>query len=375
MSAPPWLEEEPWLRRLLSWFLDRLEHPRTQAITRRVKKTTVPELFRFSEDTRYRWQLVERLAQEYRVFSIHYDSRLDPFQEHYENAQLRLDPICEALLRDWLDRPRVDPRRRAWQNALSGHEAHFQDDGAALLDAQPALAGESPEDMVGQFVLAANLLDSDLTLRELSARCFRGDSKFLDGRQDLLARLFGERAQRLRPRPLLLTAWAPAGFDRLLIVENQDSFLRLVEQAPAGHALLYSGGFRASAQRLTSPHTRFAFLSGSDGADFQARWLSDTLPAFFWGDLDFAGLGILAALRHSLPQLTAWRPGYEPMLLALKDGQGHGAEQAGKARQNDPGNTGCPYADQQLLPALRDCRRFLDQEGFLPVLSSPRTPL
>ncbi|MEQ9509306.1 MAG: hypothetical protein RLN92_09695, partial [Alloalcanivorax xenomutans] len=79
--------------------------------------------------------------------------------------------------------------------------------------------------------------------------------------------------------------------------------------------------------------------------------------------------------RHSLPQLTAWRPGYEPMLLALEDAQGHGAEQAGKARQNDPGNTGCPYADQQLLPALRDCRRFLDQEGFLPVLSSPRTPL
>src|SRR5690606_17626938 len=145
------------------------------------KKTTVPELFRFSEDTRYRWQLVERLAREYRVFSIHYDSRLDPFQERYENAQLRLDPSCEALLRDWLDRPRVDPRRRAWQNALSGHEAHFQDGGAALLDAQPALAGESPEDMVGHLVLAANLLDSDLTLRELSARCFRGDSKFLDG--------------------------------------------------------------------------------------------------------------------------------------------------------------------------------------------------
>ncbi|WP_133492019.1 Wadjet anti-phage system protein JetD domain-containing protein [Alcanivorax sp. 24] len=370
MSAPLWLQEEPWLGRLLGWFLDRLEQPRTQTITRRVKKSTVPELFQFSEDTRYRWQLMERLAQEYRVFSIHYDSRLSAFQERYENAQLRLNPACEALLRGWLDRPRVDPLRQTWRNALSGHEAHFQDGGAALLDAKPALAGDSPEDMVGHFIRAASLLDSGLTLRELSARCFRGNSKFLDGRQELLTRLFGERAQLIRPRPLLLTAWAPAGCGRLLIVENQDTFLRLVAQAPAGYALLYSGGFRASAQRLTSPHTRFAFLPGSDPAVFRQRWLDHTLAAFFWGDLDFAGLGILATLRQSLPDLVAWQPGYQPMLLALTRGEGHSAEQAGKDRQNDPGHTGCPYADRQLLPALRDSKRFLDQEAFLPALPS-----
>src|SRR5690606_8148513 len=121
-------------------------------------------------------------------------------------------------------------------------------------------------------------------------------------RQELLNKLFAERATLIQPRPLLLTAWAPAGFSQLLIVENQDSFLRLVESPPAGYALLYSGGFRASADRLTSEHTRFAFLPGSDASEFEQQWRSGALPMYFWGDLDFAGMGILKALRSTLPQ-------------------------------------------------------------------------
>ncbi|UWN48542.1 hypothetical protein ASALC70_00726 [Alcanivorax sp. ALC70] len=364
MTAPRWLDDEPWLRQLLHALLDGLEKPRTRDVTRRIKRSTTPALFAFGEDTEYRWQLIERLADDHGLFEIRYDRRLAPHQERYDNAQLRLRADAEPLLREWLERPRINPVDAGWHTAVGNHSGIFQDGGAALLDTKPALPDRSPEEMVAAFANLPTLLGQDLTLRELSARAFHGDSKFLDHRADLLARLFGGHADTIPARPLLLTAWAPAAFQQLLIVENQDSFLRLVEHPPADTALLYSGGFRASAARLNSEHTRFAYLPGSDAGYFQRHWLAPNHAASFWGDLDYAGLGILAALRQSLPHLRAWQPGYRPMLEALLNGDGHTPEQARKQGQTDPGQTGCDYTDQQLLPALRVHGRFLDQEGF-----------
>lgn len=365
-DAPGWLAEEGWLRELLGWFLDRLDGPRQRDVTRRIRKSTVPALFRFSEDTHYRWRLIEQLAAEYGIFSIDYDRRIDGHQERYENAQLRLHPDSEALLRDWLQRPRIDPALLAWQSALAHFSGHFADDGAALLTSSLQYPDWETRELAAAFAAIAEHLDSGLSLREIAARCFRGDSKFLDGRQELLNKLYGAGVAAIPPRPLLLTAWAPPGFERLLVVENQDSFLRLVERPPPGYALLYSGGFRASAQRLSSIHTRFAFLPGSDSEGFQARWLDAALPTRFWGDLDFAGFGILKGLRQSLPTLRAWEPGYRPMLELLEHGGGHSAEQAHKTGQIDPVQTGCAYSDTTLLPALRQHQRFVDQEAVAP---------
>lgn len=365
--APPgWLVEEPWLQELLNALLDRLDKPRQRDVVLRVKKKTIPALFHFSENTRYRWYLLEQLASRYQVFCIHYDRHLDSHQERYENAQLRLNPASEDLLRSWLDRPRGDPVLLAWQQAIETLQDRFCDGGAALLADPPQGPDWNPLQLATAFAEVGRHLDGTLSLRELAARCFRGDSKFLDRREDLLGRLFGERSTAIQPRPLLLSAWAPGGFQQLLIVENQDSFLRLAESPPAGYALLYSGGFRASAQRLVSTHTRFAFLPGSDARDFQARWLDGGLPAFFWGDLDFSGLGILKALRQSMPALCAWEPGYQAMLEWLEQGRGHSPGQARKGGQIDPVETGCSYSDGTLLPALRRHQCFVDQEAVRP---------
>ncbi|MBN7796753.1 Wadjet anti-phage system protein JetD domain-containing protein [Parahaliea mediterranea] len=366
MAAPLWLREEAWLRELLGWFLDKLEGPRARAITRRAKPSTVPALFQFHEDTQYRWELIEKLATEHSVFSIVYDRNIAAFDQPYENAQLRLNPDAEDLLRDWLDRPRIDPAQQAWERAVAPHRQRFADNGASLLAARPVAAGYEADALAAAFAAIGDHLEGELTLREIAARCFRGDSKFLDQRQELLLKLHGERAAAILPRPLLLTAWAPPDFTQLLVVENQDSFLRLAAHPPPGFALLYSGGFRASAGRLGSEHTRFAFLPGSDSAAFREQWLSEQLPVSFWGDLDFAGLGILKALRQSLPGLRAWEPGYRPMLALLEQGGGHRPEQAGKSGQTDPAETGCVFCDRTLLPALRRHGRFVDQEAVAP---------
>jgi len=363
-EVPGWLAEERWLLELLGWFLNRLDEPRERDVTRRIKKSTVPALFRFSEDTRYRWQLIERLAAEFGLFSITYDRKVGSHQERYENAQLRLNRDREALLRIWLGRPRIDPTVATLQSAIAKLGQAFSDGGAALLANPPQCPGWDINELTAGFAAIGQYLDGSLSLREIAARCFRGDSKLLDSRQDLLAKLYGHRAANILPRPLLLTAFAPPNFNQLVIVENQDSFLRLAEHHPPGCALLYSGGFRASATRLISDHTRFAFLPGSDSHYFRQHWLHHNLPVHFWGDLDFAGMGILKGLRQSLPTLRAWKPGYQPMLETLENGGGHSAEQAYKTGQIDPVQTGCAYSDTILLPALRQHKRFVDQEAL-----------
>ncbi|WP_040640962.1 Wadjet anti-phage system protein JetD domain-containing protein [Halopseudomonas pelagia] len=358
-AAPTWLAEEAWLRDLLSWCLKRLHDDRRRAVTRRITPRHLPALFDFNQNTGYRWHLLQSLARDHGVFRI----QLAPTrtaEEPYQNAQLRLNPDSEALLRVWLNQPRVDPYMLEWSTAIQQQRSVFADQGQALLTNPLQVPGFTASELVNGFVRISDHLDQPCTARHVAARCFAGHSKLLDQRAELLFALFGPRAAAMGPRPLLLNAWAPGVFSQILLVENQDSFLQLVSQPPAECALVYSAGFRASAERLLSAHTRFAFLPGSDSAAFQQHWLS--AQPWFWGDLDYAGMAILKALRHSLPRLQAWQPGYQPLLGALLDGAGHRPEQAGKTRQTDPGVTGCDYADQQLLPALRATGRFLDQE-------------
>jgi len=86
----------------------------------------------------------------------------------------------------------------------------------------------------------------------------------------------------------------------------------------------------------------------------------------FFGDLDHAGMQILASLREVFPQASAWRPGYAHLANVLIANGGHSPELAAKALQADPGGTGCPYADRELLPLLRKLGRFVDQKVFDP---------
>jgi hypothetical protein len=87
------------------------------------------------------------------------------------------------------------------------------------------------------------------------------------------------------------------------------------------------------------------------------------IPVAFYGDLDFAGMSILARLRGSFEGAEAWEPGYEMLLRLLQADGGHTAEAARKTGQRDPGATGSQYADCVLLPAIRQYGRFVDQEG------------
>jgi hypothetical protein len=207
-------------------------------------------------------------------------------------------------------------------------------------------------------------------LRELSARHFRGHSKVLDAREELL-RLLGAGERRILGAPIQLLVDLPEDWtgDEVLFIENGVSFERMAgrrQPAWARAALLYAAGFRSGGLRLRERTGSSLYwrgrVSDADAERFDAWLYADAgePTVSFYGDLDFAGLAILAQLRTSFPACGAWRPGYEALLAWLSSG--HAPDEAGKERQQDPGVTGCSFADEVLLPALRSAGRCVDQE-------------
>lgn len=284
--------------------------------------------------------------------------------------------------------------RRAdhWQRRLAAHlEQHWGDSGdggkRALIDylsrsPLSALSTVPTNDAARCLHDLRELCLSGLTmpLREASARVFHGRSKVLDTRDELL-RLLGATHGQFWEAPIQLLIDIPAFFDEALFIENLVTFERMADaRTPEWqHSLLiYAAGFKGSAKRLRHRggcrvYLRTAMTGtlsmdppSTRGLAAVSDWLFDRadLPVRFFGDLDYAGMQILASLREVFPDAMAWQPGYADLLTALASGGGHVPESANKERQADPETTGCAYADEVLLTALRSAERFVDQEAF-----------
>ncbi|MDB6000726.1 MAG: hypothetical protein JWP52_2425, partial [Rhizobacter sp.] len=217
-------------------------------------------------------------------------------------------------------------------------------------------------------------------LREASARVFQCRSKVLDSRDELL-RLLGALPGQFWEAPIQLLVDIPPSFDEVLFIENLVTFERMADvrrPAWARSVLVYAAGFKGSARRLRSRQGCRVYVravhgealaldaSAARGLDAVAAWLFDGVEwrVRFFGDLDNAGMQILASLREVFGDAQAWRPGYGELAALLSAGGGHRPEAAAKERQIDPGVTGCAYADGELLPLMRAHGRFVDQEVF-----------
>lgn len=163
----------------------------------------------------------------------------------------------------------------------------------------------------------------------------------------------------IQARKLLMNIHLPEELEGILFIENLDSYTRAVTQTSTRTqhpALVYCAGFRSGAQRVpqhagVSLHYHEASRTTVQ-KNLEAWWFEGSGPDYpcsFWGDLDFASMGILKALRQRFPRIEAWQPGYAP-------------SSAHKQEQLDPGKTGCTYADKVLLPALRRHGLCVDQE-------------
>lgn len=295
--------------------------------------------------------------------------------------------------------PQAQRWRQQWRAHLAAHWAanplEAPADPAAMLDhlARSPLVpveGLPVAEATRSLATLTNLCQSGqaMALREASARAFQGRSKVLDHREELL-KLLGATSGQFTEAPIqLLLAPPPTGsndgsgsaFKDVLFIENLVTFEHMADIRAsdwAGSLLVYAAGFRGSARRLRSRAGCSLYLrapvSTTSLPEIES-WLfqrlederngSPIVPVHFFGDLDHAGMQILASLREVFPQASAWRPGYRQLAQLLAISGGHPPELAAKAQQADPGCTGCTYADHELLPLLRKQGRFVDQEAF-----------
>jgi len=368
VAQPNWWSSALLPHRLLHKFLDQLDAGRRPYL--KVNSKSVPELYDFlAREQDYLWALLQELDNKYHIVSIQ-RAKTNPYDQPYEGAKIYFMADQEPLVRRWLNRPAQTPYALIWAQELARLQHQFDDAGAALEHRHLQVKGMSAAQVVKAFASIPEQLQQPITLRALSARCFSGDSKFLDPHEQLIRELFPSLAGNLRARPVMLTVHLARSPKQLLFVENQDTFLTLAKADLATVTLVYSAGFRGSAPRVREPgQVEFAYLNAGRNTEyFTQAWFNrdtDTLPAYFWGDLDYAGMSILKALRQSFTGLTAWQPGYAPLLERLNKGLSHHQDSGVKNNQSVPELTGCHYTDTVLLPAIKQAQSFVDQEAVL----------
>jgi hypothetical protein len=369
-NRPSWVDEEPLIQSILHELLDQIE--RKDRAQFRINSKTTPELFdEINDDPGYLWNLLKTLDNEYRVITVRKGRARG--REAYDNAQLFFNPDKEPQIRQWLNRPAFDPYTHSWDDSLNKTRDAFEDGGLAL-DAPIRAEGKTANEVIKGFTKLASEIQRPQTLRNLSSKCFWGDSKFLDNHSSLVYELFPQASHNILARPIVMNIFLPDEIHEVIFVENQDSFLMLKQIGETGHqlsktALIYSEGFK-----VTSPTVRrrgsvvFSTIGSSSVSalkEFEDWWFGtqdQDWSCFFWGDMDYAGLGILKALRRSFESIEAWALGYGKMIDFHREGHGQTIRDSKKMQQLDPGHCGCRLADETLLPAIRKHQRFLDQE-------------
>jgi hypothetical protein len=370
VERPLWLDEEAEIRALLSAALDRFDRQRGVDRQRRIHLAAIehlPSLQRADAAADQAWAMVVELERR-GVLAIRRTAR-GPYDVDWLAAKIAFSPEAEPTLRNWLGRDWNAPAALVWRRAIERYADSFRDAGAALLPQRIVIENRSAEDIVAALAGAAKLT-MPMTLRQLSATVFWGNSKILDDRGELVAALLPHL--EIRDRTLVMAVHLPRECRGVLFIENQDTYTTAAAGTPVEArelALVFAAGFRGSAARVRSRSGSLLHFAGAgrfESAERFDSWWYEKGPAFgsswFWGDLDFAGMQILKSLRDRFEGLCAWAPGYESMRVQLQMRGGYGARIDDAKGQVDPIVTGCPYADSALLPAIRRYGQ-LDQES------------
>lgn len=374
------LQPHPFLSDIARQLLEKADRSKGEANVRlKLTRANAPTLFAAAdaESLKVFELLLGELAQTGWV-RLHL-RKLRDFQSFTER-----EPALELLdftsLAQWA---KYQSRHEAWDWLLVAYlrsgevRSRFGERAAALADylARSPMGALEPLGLAGAASVLERLHEACLSgeripLRQLSASIFQGRSKVLDSRTELL-RVLGAGAQQFPEAPIQLLACVPAKMKEVIFVENLLTFESMSEvQRPAwaGSLLLYAAGFRGGARRLLEPggavvYTREGASANAGHVARSALAKPASVPVYFFGDLDFAGMDILRNLRQVFPDAQAWRPGYELLLELLHAGGSHMPVWADKDGQVDPEMTGCPWADSVLLSAIRKSGRFVDQEA------------
>lgn len=376
MTLPLWVND-PAIQKFLGNLVDKLDSADVQGkeLVRAIKVDvkSFPHFFKAElESERERlWGGLQEMVH-WGWLELKLD-RAKPGQVAYERNPRVLVADEDALRRVTNRLARVKSAGELWRDAvlstLDAPDVVKEQISRYRID----IPGKSPAAIVEKLNKLHELVDEPLLLREVSARLFWGQSKVLDGRQLLVAVLLRQDECPFPEMPVQLQVYLPSdGYTGVLFIENQATFEQATRDASgryAGLALVFASGFKGSAKRLRSPTGASVYFAAHGSLDEKQTakflgWLRAglKLPSWFWGDLDYSGMRIIAALRGVFEGLSAWEPGYRPMLDRLEAGEGHAPDEAGKGKQAPIDDTGCEFTDFALLPAIRTEERFIDQE-------------
>ncbi len=373
VKKPRWLEDYPEIESCLQGFINKLEIQPAKERTRKkipyaINRKNFPSLWQQTTESDYQWQLIRDLESDYGICEIRFNKKRNPLDPEFHNASIQIFCDAEKTIRNWLNRPYEEPLLKQWKEVVKQQESLFPGTIERLQSRIFNIQGKSTKEVVRAFIVLGEYLEKFLTLRQLSARCFWGMSKILDNQEDLVLSLYP--GMNIKPRPLIISLHIPDNATACLFIENHDTYVNALQgdiPITKHQVLVYCSGFLGSANRIrTSGSVVFHWSSGSTSSkkqSFENWWLHQSgsnLPVFFWGDLDYSGMAILAALKKVFPEIKAWQPGYTKMLEALDEKMAHEVDVSGKNNQEDPVTTGCDYADKILLPTLR--LLFVDQE-------------
>lgn len=369
--------DEPLIRRIFALALDRLDSQPAAERTHRVRinldEAMAPEIHH-ADSLAARdvaWAAVDGIvAATWGEVGYRLHRKYGAREERQPYLDISWSDDVEDLIRSKLRRPRKGLSYFAqWRALVEGQNLVLPEAVRAQLAAMPiVVAGRPVEDVFARFLSIREIAGEQLLLREVSSRIFWGLSKVLDGRADAVAALLEADECPFPEQPIVLNVHLSDRPTSFLFVENHVSFERLKQRSDLReYALIFSSGFRGAATRLRKAggcsvyYTRNS-LSQAIAVFEEALFSTTDIPTFFWGDLDFSGMAILASLRSSFSSAQAWESGYAPMLARLMHGDGHSPAESGKERQRLIERTGCTYADETLIPALKSSGQFVDQE-------------
>lgn len=375
-ASPLWLQSAE-VRALLNTLVDRLDGAELRGSAKAqsvgLSERTWPALYRADRESE-KEELWEHVAEMVRWgwLAVKPDSAVRS-RAGYASSP-RVTVADERAVRTAVGRAeRLKSAVERWKEAVYSGLQASEEAKATVAEFCIDMPDRPMSEVVERLNAMAALADKPLLLREVSSQLFWGMSKVLDKRQGLVSALLGLDDCPFPESPIQLQVFLPVdGYRGVLFIENLMSFERATRSKSSafdGMALIYASGFKGSAQRLRTSDGCSLFYSargamGQDLRDAFEAWLfgKGNQPAYFWGDLDWSGMRILWAMRSSFHDLRAWEPGYAAMLAALTEGRGHTPEAADKQGQRPVSMTGCPYADSDLLSALRETGRFVDQE-------------
>lgn len=285
-----------------------------------------------------------------------------------KNAKLKFNPEKETFLRDFYCRA---INNNLWEVAIDNCDVTFENELKAILLKRPIrIEGKSDAEVINRFASWSVNIPKNSSAREESARCFWGISKVFDKREDICEYF------NFTLLPIILLMHSNSNeIKQILFIENLETFHQATKSSNSifnGLLIVYASGYKASAKRVRKENGSSVFFTENCLLSNEAKqnildWLylknEKAIEVFFWGDLDYEGMGILDALREQFENIKVWYKGYLPMIEALENNFGHSPYMAGKEKQREVNITlREDNAERAIKELLLSSKAFIDQE-------------